>query len=73
MPAIFKIAELAVEVSSVTPVFAEDRVMTFPPVPSVAVKREWALARPSVVVIVAEPDVDNPGKTVLKNLGAVAA
>jgi hypothetical protein len=38
--AIFKIAELAVAVSKVTPAVADESVITFPPVPSVAVKRE---------------------------------
>ena len=38
--AILKIAELAVEVSKVTPAVADESVMTFPPVPSVALKSE---------------------------------
>jgi hypothetical protein len=70
---IFKIAEFAVDVSSVTPAGAEASVIVLPPVPSVAENNECELDTPCVVVIVAEPDVDRPGKAVPRNLGAVAA
>jgi hypothetical protein len=71
--AIFKIAELAVDVSSVTPSVADDKVIVLPPVPSVAENNECELAKPCVVVIVALPEVERPGKAVPRNLGAVAA
>jgi hypothetical protein len=71
--AIFKIAEFAVDVSSDTPAGAVESVIVLPPVPSVAVKSEWELASPCVVVMVAEPEDDRPGKAVPKNRGAVAA
>jgi hypothetical protein len=68
-----RIAELAVEVSRVIPDVVGDKVITLPPVPLVAVNSEWELVTPWVVAIVAEPEIERPGKTVPRYRGAVAA